>query len=419
MRKPPISPFDLAGLSRLALDGARLVTDVVEHAHAAVLGPVGAGLRAPTDSERPTRTRGIPGFVYRSIHAGYDVVDATLAAAFGALAQETPAVPTPERERLLAILNGVWGDHLADSGNPLAIEMSFQHAGAPLVLEASALAAAFGEPGGKLLVLAHGLCMDDRCWRDGECDYGCALARDLGYAPLYLRYNSGLHISTNGHRLADLLEQVVAAWPAPVEEIAIVGHSMGGLVARSAAHYGTLEGHAWRPYLRRLVFLGAPHHGSRLERAGHWADELLALTPYSAPFRRLGVTRSAGITDLRHGSIMDEDWQGLDHFGPRRDNRRPAPLPDDVRCYAAAVTRGARSGDSLDRLLGDGLVPLKSSLGAHPDEARTLLFPESRRWIGYEMGHLDLLRSPEVYDKLREWLAESMESDADNADGVD
>ena len=388
------------------MDGARLITDVVEHAHAAVLGPVGAGLGAAPDRPTPTRTRGIPGLVYRSIHAGYDVVDMTLAAAFGALAGESPVVPTPERERLLAILNGVWGDHLAESGNPLAIEMSFQHAGAPLVLETSALAAALSEPGGKLLVLAHGLCMDDRCWRDGECDYGCALGRDLGYTPLYLRYNSGLHISTNGRRLAALLEQAVAAWPAPVEEIAIVGHSMGGLIARSAAHYGAREGHAWRTHLNRLVFLGAPHHGSRLERAGHAADELLALTPYSAPFRRLGVTRSAGITDLRHGSIVDEDWQGLDRFGQRHDNRRPTPLPADVSCYAAAVTRGARSGDRLDRLLGDGLVPLDSSLGAHTDAARTLVFPESRRWIGYEMGHLDLLRSPQVYEKLREWLAD-------------
>lgn len=181
---------------------------------------------------------------------------------------------------------------------------------------------------------------------------------------------------------------------------------MGGLVARSAAHYGTAQGHMWRAHLKRLVFLGAPHHGSRLERAGSYADRLLALTPYSAPFRRLGVTRSAGITDLRHGNIVDEDWQDHDRFGHRHDNRRPTPLPADVSCYAAAVTKGARSGDRLDRLLGDGLVPLESSLGAHADEARNLIFPESHRWVGYEMGHLDLLRSRQVYEKLREWLAE-------------
>ncbi len=405
MRKP-ISAYDLAGLTRLALDGARLITDVVEHAHAAVLGPVGAGFRGAVDRDRPHRTRGIPGFVYRSIHAGYNIADTTLTAAFGALAQEAPAIPTPERAHLLAILNGVWGDYLAASQNPLAIEMSFQHGGAALSVESSALAAAYGDAGGKVLVLAHGLCMDDRCWRDGECDYGCALARDLSYAPLYLRYNTGLHISENGRQLAQLLERLVAAWPAPVEEIAIVGHSMGGLVARSAAHYGTAQGHMWRAHLKRLVFLGAPHHGSRLERAGNYADRLLALTPYSAPFRRLGVTRSAGITDLRHGNIVDEDWQDHDRFGHRHDNRRPTPLPADVSCYAAAVTKGARSGDRLDRLLGDGLVPLESSLGAHADEARNLVFPESHRWVGYEMGHLDLLRSQQVYEKLREWLAE-------------
>jgi pimeloyl-ACP methyl ester carboxylesterase len=404
--RKPISAYDLAGLTRFALDGARLITDVVEHAHVAVLGPVGAGFRRPVDANRPHRARGIPGFVYRSIHAGYDIADATLTAAFGALAQEAPAIPTPERAQLLAILNGVWGDYLARSQNPLAIEMSFMRDGGALPVERGALAEAYGDTGGKLLLLAHGLCMDDRCWRDGECDYGCALERDLGYTPLYLRYNTGLHISENGRQLAQLLERLVAAWPAPVEEIAIVGHSMGGLVARSAAHYGTAQGHAWRSRLKRLVFLGAPHHGSRLERAGNYADGLLALTPYSAPFRRLGVTRSAGITDLRHGNIVDEDWQDRDRFGHRDDIRRPTPLPVDVACYAAAVTKGARSGDRLDRLLGDGLVPLDSSLGSHAEEARSLIFPESHRWVGYEMGHLDLLRSQQVYEKLREWLAD-------------
>ena len=191
-----------------------------------------------------------------------------------------------------------------------------------------------GTPGRKLLVLAHGLCMNDLSWEQNGHDHGAQLARDLGYTPVYLHYNTGLRVSTNGKLLAGLLERLVAAWPEPVEEITVLGHSMGGLVARSAAHYAEQDNRTWRPQLRRLVFLGTPHHGSRLERAGHWADRLLDVSPYSAPFQRLGASRSAGIVDLRHGSVVDEDWQGFDRLGHRWDRRRHVPLPAGVECYA-------------------------------------------------------------------------------------
>jgi pimeloyl-ACP methyl ester carboxylesterase len=408
--KLPITLSDARGLATLALDGARLITDVVEHTHAAVLGPVGAGLSAPLASLRPLapgRTRGIPGAVYRAIHAGYDVADASLDAVFRALrtpdeAENTSAV---ERERALAILNGVWGDHLAASGNPLAIEMRFRHEGAPLLLEPSAIRTAFAQPSGRVLVFVHGLCMNERAWQDGDVDRSIALALDLGYTPLHLHYNSGLHISTNGRQFDALLEELVAAWPEPVEEIAIVGHSMGALVARGAVHYGALSSRAWRSRISRLVFLAAPHHGSGLERVGHWADDLLGRTPFSAPFRRLGVSRSAGITDLRHGNVVDEDWQEHDRFGHHDDRRVPLPLPVDVTCYMIAATLGASAGDVRDRLFGDGLVPLASALGTHRNPEFCCGIPPERQWVAYRSGHVELLRSPEVYEKIRDWLA--------------
>ena len=405
----PFTLSDARGIATLALDGAHLITDVVEHTHAAILGPLVPGLSAPLDPVRPAttgRTRGISGAVYRAIHAGYNVADASLDAAFRALGSpgEAEDATTAERERALAILNGVWGDHLAEGGNRLAIEMRFRDGGAPLRLEPSAIRAAFPEPMGRVLVFVHGLCMYERAWQDGDRDRTAALAADLGYSPLYLHYNSGLHISTNGKRFAALLEELVAAWPEPVEEIAVVGHSMGALVARSAAHYGALRNHAWRGRLRHLVFLAAPHHGSGLERVGHWADDLMGRTPFSAPFRRLGVTRSAGITDLRYGNVVDEDWQEHDRFGHHDDRRVPLPLPDDVPCYLAAATLGARAGDLKDWLFGDGLVPLASALGIHCNPDFCCGVPPERQWVGYRLGHVGLLRSPEVYEKLREWL---------------
>src|SRR4030095_10668393 len=140
------------------------------------------------------------------------------------------------------------------------------------------------------------------------------LARELGFTPLYLHYNSGRHISTNGREFADLMEALVGQWPVPVEELVIMGHSMGGLVTRSACYYSALAGHDWLRRLRKLVFLGTPHHGAPLERGGNWIEILLGVSPSNAPFARLEKIRSAGITDLRYGNLLDEDWEGRDRF---------------------------------------------------------------------------------------------------------
>ena len=187
------------------------------------------------------------------------------------------------------------------------------------------------------------------------------------------------------------METLVCNWPHPVPEVAIVGHSMGGLVARSAVHHGRAARHEWPRSLRRLVFLGTPHHGAPLERGGHRLDYVMELSPYVAPFARLGKSRSAGITDLRYGAITDDEQEFV-------------PLPQDVECYALAATLGKRRGRVAERLVGDGLVPLDSALGRHRDAARTLALPEDRQWVGYEMGHLELLGRPEVYAQLRKWL---------------
>ncbi len=194
-------------------------------------------------------------------------------------------------------------------------------------------------------------------------------------------------------------------WPVPLAELAIIGHSMGGLVSRSACHYGRLSGHAWPRHLKKLVLLGTPHHGAPLERGGHWVDILLGLSPYTAPLARLGKIRSAGITDLRHGNLLDEDWAGRDRFERGGDRRRPVPLPEGVRCYALAVTLAREGGGLGDRLLGDGLVSVNSALGRHPDPNRTLGFPPARQWVGYGMNHLDMLGRPEAYEQIKQWLA--------------
>jgi hypothetical protein len=114
--------------------------------------------------------------------------------------------------------------------------------------------------------------------------------------------------------------------------------------------------------------------------------------------------RSAGITDLRHGSLLDEDWRGLDRFTHDEDLRRPVPLPEGVACFAIAGTR-APAEDHHARVPGDGLVPVASALGRHDDPRRELGFAAAHQWIAGRTDHFGLLGRPAVYERIRDWLA--------------
>lgn len=401
--QPHLHASDLRGAARLVIDAVVQTTNVVEGMHLNISRapwPLGPALEG--------RTGGITGLVYRSIRDITGLVGTGIDALLAPLA-ELLAAPgsSRERETVVAALNGVLGDHLETSGNPLAISMSLRCGGRPLPLQREALAAQFPEAGGKLLVLLHGLCMNDLQWLHQGHDHGAALAREFGGTVLYLHYNSGRHISSNGREFAQLLETLLREWPAEVTELSLLGHSMGGLVARSACHYARQAGHIWPARLRRMLFLGTPHHGAPLERHGNRLQTFVAnLSPYVAPLARLGMLRSAGVTDLRHGSLLDEDWQDHDRFDRADDRRAVVPLPP-VPCYAAAATLGRERGDAQDRWLADGLVPVWSALGEHRDPARELGLPQPRRWVACETNHWDLLSRPEVYAQLAAWFGEA------------
>ncbi|MES2016615.1 MAG: alpha/beta hydrolase [Pseudomonadota bacterium] len=372
MAVKPTLGADLLGATRLALEAVAGVTELVEAVHMNVLDKaIGTPLVRPV--------AGVTKLVYRSVKGVTGLVGGSLDAVLGRLAPELTGAPGwSGREALVAALNGVLGDRLARSGNQLAIPMQLRHVAAP---------------SGRIVVLAHGLCMNGAQWLRDGVDHGATLARERGYTPVYLHYNSGRHVSENGRQFALQLDALVAAWPVAVQELVILCHSMGGLVARSACHYGALEGQAWLGKLRTLVFLGTPHHGAPLERGGNWVHLFTDMTPYSAPFSRLAKIRSAGITDLRHGSVLDDDWEGQDRFAHGVPLPQFVPVPPGVRCHAVAATVG--------KLDNDGLVPLASALGQHADPARCLALEGV---VLAKTNHMQLLSSAEVRDHLLNWL---------------
>ena len=404
----PASPVaDARGGIRLLVDGTRHVTGLVEALHGQIqrLAPplrrrdwLASAPQAPAQQDDLPSARGISGLVYRSIQGTTRLVggglDRLLAPFDHALADD--AAPAPRRDALVAALNGVLGDHLQHSGNPLALPFQLRQGGQTLH------PATLGpQAPGRVLLLVHGLCMSDGGWCRKGHDHGQALAPLLGAAPVYAFYNSGRHISHNGLALSQALEALVQDWPVPLTRLDIVGHSMGGLVTRSALAQAAAAGHHWPARLQSLVFLGTPHHGAPLERAGNWLHRAMDLSPYAAPFTRLSRLRSQGITDLRHGNLVDADWQGRNRYDGG-DHRAPLPLPAGVQAWAIASTVGGPG--QRGSMTSDGLVPVDSALGHHRRPAMRLNLQPGHSWTGHGIHHLDLLSDPQVFQKLRGWL---------------
>ena len=298
----------------------------------------------------------------------------------------------------IAALNGLIGDRIERSGSDLHQRASLRIGGETVALDAASLAAAFPDADGRLVVFLHGLMGDEFYWELGaqraSASYGARLAEDLGCTPLYLRYNTGLHISENGRDVADLLDELVASWPVEVTEIALVGHSMGGLIARSAAHQGSRSGRPWTARVRHIVSLGSPHLGAPLEQGAHVLAEALHALPETRMAGAFLRKRSAGIRDLRHGSLVDEDWRGRDPNALRSAACREVPLLDGAtHCFVSAtITRDP--DHPVGKLLGDILVLVPSATGR--GRTRRIAFNDEHGLHVSPTHHLALLNHPEV-----------------------
>jgi pimeloyl-ACP methyl ester carboxylesterase len=382
---------DLQGASRLAVATVSGIVDVVDSMHRNIRGLspiVGAGQVGPTT--------GITGFVYRRIRGVTHTIGGGIDAALTRLARGSPQrYRSRNSAATRAALNGLCGDYLADKGNPLAIRMSLYSGDSAVSLDRDALSARFSQGEfvhtGRIVVMIHGLCMNDLQWATSDHDHRSPLATTQESTVLSLLYNSGRHVYENGLDLAAMLEVLYLNWPVPIIEVVFVCHSMGGLVARSAAMQAENGRMKWRSALKAIVFLGTPHLGAPLEQGAAFMLRLLSASPYAAPIASVGMARSAGIKDLRYGRVQKTNSLA--------SAARIKP-PDRVRCLLIAATVSApfnKVGAETKRCRGDGLVPRGSALGLGVSALDQATF--------FNMNHFELLSSRAVCDKIISWLA--------------
>jgi pimeloyl-ACP methyl ester carboxylesterase len=400
-----MQPEEVTALGELAGDAVAGLAGHIRDIHEGVatrvwrsVGPMAAPVRIAHDR------------VATAVYAG---VGRSLGAAtrVGARAISTwTAIDSPSLERTRAArvaigaLNGVFGDRLVQSANSLAWPMTLRVNGREVAIERAALTRAYPSASTRIVLFVHGLCETDEAWqlyRSRCTPYGSRLETELGYTPLYLRYNTGRHISENGRELSALMSHVVDEWPVGVEEIALVGHSMGGLVSRSATHYG--GGAEWVKRVRHVFTLGSPHRGAPLEVAAFAACRAMRQLPETTPLANALNNRSAGIKDLGRGYLVDEDWREHDPEAFLQRTGHEVPFLQSANHYfvAATVTRDADA--PMGRAFGDMLV-LRASAWAHGGRGERLRFPvEHYAHVG-GANHFELLNHPAIYEQIRKWL---------------
>jgi pimeloyl-ACP methyl ester carboxylesterase len=386
------------------------LTELVRDVHNAVAARIFGFAGAPGMPAKLLHD-GISAIAYRSTWAGVRLIPAALGLA--ASARLDPAAASvhegPRGRFALGALNGFWGDRLVEQRPALAQPMRIRmHGGRLRRVPANVVHDLADSATGRVIVFLHGLCESDlswsfraaRTWGDRTVTYGSLLRDDRDWTPLYVSFNSGLHISANGFELAEQLEELVRLWPVPVTELTIVGHSMGGLIARSAAHQAAELGHEWVTCLRHVVGLGAPHLGAPLERAVNKGTRQLAKFPETRPFATWLNRRSVGIKDLRHGALVEADWSGFDPEDHIDNCTELAFLPE-VAYYSVCATL-SREPKGRFPFLGDLLVDHSSATGNGP--RRRLEFDVERSLHLGGKHHFHLLGDPVIYQHLRDWL---------------
>ncbi len=360
---------------------------------------------------------GISRGVYATVGAAARAASAATGIAIAARAATDPSYrplrDLPRGSVAIGALNGAWGDLLGRTGSPLALTMTVRRNDEDVPVTPAGVARAFPDAGPDVAVFLHGLCETDLAWRlkarshygDPQSTHGSRLQAECGLTPVNLRYNTGLHISDNGEHLYQLLMDLVPSWPVPISRLTLVGHSMGGLVIRSACHIAHEQNAPWVPLAKRVVYLGSPHLGAPLEIGAATLTRALRRLPETRPVADALRSRSVGIKDLRFGDLLAEDWTVLEDLDAHRPEPTTSPrLLEGADHYYVGATLTRRHDTVAARVIGDALVPFHSASGNGKVRRLGLQVDRGRHLSG--LHHFDLLNHPRVYEVIREWLAD-------------
>jgi pimeloyl-ACP methyl ester carboxylesterase len=414
---PADARVDANGAAAIAGRGLAATTAAIGEIHTAIAARVFSLTGRPAAPVRVVHD-GISKGVYAAVGGGARVASYAAGQVAGAVAtrrQRTAdylrLTDRPRGNAIVGALNGAWGDTFARWHNPLALDMTVRVDGRDVPLTSESLLETFRSPSGDIVVFLHGLCETERSWwmraedhyADRASSHGSRLAADTGATPLYLRYNTGLHISDNGEQLDAVLEALVANWPVEVTRITLVGHSMGGLVIRSACCHAQSSAQSWVALVHRVVYLGSPHLGAPLEVAATAAGIALRKLPETRPIATALASRSVGIKDLRYGDVRPDDWADIrDPDAWRAEPADCAPLLETAQHYYIGATLTRNQDHLVARMIGDALVTFPSASGDGPRRQLALDIDRGRHLGG--LHHFDLLNHPRVWALMREWL---------------
>ena len=310
----------------------------------------------------------------------------------------------------VGVLNGIVGNHLEDQESGLSIRMQFYVNEQPLTLDINEITKKYRTLNSKICILIHGLTNDETVWNfkgEKNQNYGTLLEKDLSITPFFVRYNTGLHISENGKQLSQLIAKLIENYPIEIDEINIIAHSMGGLVARSACYYAPLQGANWTEKLNKLFFLGTPHLGAPLEKFGNVLTNLLKSIPvsYTQLAGKIIDVRSAGIKDLRYGYLIDEDWKNHDPDELLKNHKKTIPLLENAEYFLITGTLTEDPNHLVSEWFGDTLVRKNSGKGKSKDNHHIPFNLDNHKMFA-GIAHLPLAYTPQIYQQINNWLSQ-------------
>ena len=374
---------DWLGVGDMIAIATEQVAAPVEGMHRAISGRR-IGSTDPLIGSENRTVDGLTASIYQTVRLGGLAVGSTISAASEFASEHVTLPPVWETtggRYAQSIFNAVWGDKLEDNESPLRIRLGIRDLdGIPVPITQISLRGAFPDATGRLVVMLHGFGETERCWRFDDSTALVAGLEADGFTVLGLRYNTGRSIADNGSDLADLLEAVHTLWPVSVDEYALIGHSMGGLVAQSAVMNAQSSAYRWAGVATHIVAIGAPHLGTPIEKGVQGISEGLGLFNETRPLGTFLESRSAGIKNLRYGV-----------------NHRP----DGVKYHIIAGAISREPSNPLGFLLGDLVVRISSAIG----RSRQHQAASSNVLIVGGQSHANLLHDPEVISHTRRWLA--------------